>query len=322
MLPPKSYVAFIATRRAQCVAVVDLGNFKLLETIPLGFAPQRISVRPHNHELLITSEAGDIGVIRYPDQKVITTLETGSRDTRLCFSRDGRRGYAVGADQHEIIVLAGDPPHVTQRYRFKETISRLALTPDGKTLLAEAVRLDHLLFINTNDGRILGSLPLGENAGQMVILPDGAKVFVADPGENAVYAEDIPARQTLSRIEMGYTPNLLALKPDGGEIFAISSKSSTITLLDTSSDSVEQALPVGANPVAAIFSADSSTAYIANAGDGTVTTLDVQNRGTVASTRIGVEPVALALTPDQRFLAVVDAGAGSVAIVRARAPML
>jgi YVTN family beta-propeller protein len=320
MLPPKAYLALVATRQGHCLAVVDLGNFKLIETIPLSFAPRHFTVRPRSRELLVTSEIGDIGVVRYPDLKLVTTLHLGSSRTSVCFSRDGRRGYAAGVGQHEILVLTGDPLQVSERYRVPAAVSRLAVTPDGGTVLAEASR--QLLFIDSKDGRVLQSLALGQDPGEMVILPDGAKVFVTDPGEQAVYAEDIPARQMLSRIEIGSTPNLLALKPDGGEIFAISSSTSTITLLDTSSDSVEQTLPVGANPVAAVFTTDSSTAYVANAGDGAVTTLDVQNRGTVASTKIGVEPVALALTPDQRFLGVADAGAGSIAILRARVPML
>jgi DNA-binding beta-propeller fold protein YncE len=322
MLPPKTFLGFVAIKEGHCLAVVDLGNFKFIRSIPLGFAPYRIVVRPHSYDLLIISETGDIGVVRYPDLNVVTSLRTGSSHVSVCFSGDGRRGYAVGAGQHDILVLAGDPPQILRRYFVKPAISRLAVTPDGNTLLAEAIGHDQLLFINTQDGRILGAVPLGQDPGQMVILPNSAKVFIADPGENAVYADDIQTRQMLSQIEIGSAPSLLALKPDGGEIFAISSASSNITLLDASSDSVEQALPAGSDPVAAVFSNDSSAAYVANEGDGTVVTLAVQNRETIASTRIGVKPVALALTPDQRFLAVADAGAGSIAIMRARVPML
>jgi YVTN family beta-propeller protein len=322
MLPPKPYLAFVATRQGDCLAVADLGNFKFVRTIPLGFVPQRVIVRPHSHEIYVTSESGEIGAVSYPDLRLSATVHVGSGHASLCFSADGGRAYEAGPGQHDILVMSGDPLQITQRYDVKPPISRLAVTPDGNTLLAESATQDRLLFLATHDGHILGSVSLGLNPGQMVILPDGAKAFIADTGQEAVSAVDISNRDMLSQIEVGSAPSLLALKPDGGEILAVSSKSSTVTLLDTSSDSVEQALPTGSNPVAAVFTADSSAVYVANAGDGTVTTLDLQNRETVASTRIGVEPVALALTPDQRFLAVADAETGSLAIMRARVPML
>jgi YVTN family beta-propeller protein len=322
MLPPKPYLAFAAVRDAHCLAIVDLGNFEMSRTVPMGFAPERLTICPKSHELYVISQTGDVGLICYPDFKLTQVLHIGPGCVSLCFSADGSRGYVAGAGRHEIVVLTGHPPRVSERYRVKLVISRLAVTPDGKTLLVESAAQHQLEFIRAEDGHVLGSVPLSQNPGQMLISPDGSKAFITDAGQEAVSAADILTRQMLSQIEVGSMPSLLALKPDGGEIFAISSKSSTITLLDTSSDSVEQALPTGSSPVAVVFTRNSRIAYIADAGDGTIMTLDVQNRETLASTRIGVQPVALALTPDQRFLAVADAGAGGLAIMRARVPTL
>lgn len=321
MTPANRYVAFVASEGSHCVAVVDLGNFRLLRILPLDFAPRRIFVRPRSHELYVASDSGKICVVRFPAMRVVTTLHTGICAPSLCFSPDGRRAYGLAAP-NRIFVLTGDPPSVSQTFLLKHRLSRLALTPDGKTLVGEGAREDQLVCLNSHDGAILGFIPIGRDPGPLVILRNSQKAFIADAGDQTISAVDLADRQTLSRIEIGSSPSLICLKPDGGELFAISSVSSILTILNVSSDSVEQSLPAGRDPAAVAVSSDSRFLYIANAEDGTVTTLEIADRKVVAAIRIGVKPVALALTPDQRFLAVADAGAASLAVMRARVPML
>jgi YVTN family beta-propeller protein len=322
MPPPRPYLAFVAASKGRSVAVVDLGELRLLRFIPLDFSPDRLTLRPHSDELYVTSAAGDIAVVRYPGLRVLATLHTGAGPSSLCFSPDGRRAYAVGPGRRQILVLVGDPPRVFHRYLLKGFASRLAIAADGKTLLVEDARRRKLLFENTENGDPLGSVPLGSDQGEMVIPPGSGKVFIADAKMQAIAAADIRTRQVLSEIEIGSEPDFLVAKPDGGEVIAVSAKSSTLTILDASSDSVEQSLPSGSEPAAAVFSLDSRRLYVANWGDGTVMMIDVDNRAVLASIHVGIQPVALALTPDQRFLAVADAGAASLAIMRARIPML
>ncbi len=320
MAPPRPYLALAAVGKDHSVAVASLASFRVLRIIPLAYAPRRVVLRPGSREVYVTSADGILSIIRYPDLAVAATLRVPQGATGLTFSPAGDRAYGIGGGG--IFVLDCNLRKITRCFPLHDHPSGIALTSDGKVLLAEDRAAGQLVFVNAADGQVLGKASAGKQPGSMVILPRGKKVFVADPEEETVAVLDIASRQLLSEIQVGGAPGLLALKPDGGELFVFSPQSSLATILNTSYNYVEQTVSTGTNPVAAVFTHDSSLLYIANEGDGTVTTLNVPTRQVVASIRVGIKPVALALTPDERFLAVADAGASSLAIMRARAPAL
>lgn len=314
--PPKPYLAFVASRGSRCVTVINLATFKRERIIPLSFAPERLFVRPRSREIYAIPGSGPAAVINFPQlqTKPLAVQPPGLKD--IAFSPDGELAYLAASAG--ILVFDCQRSRALKMLRADAPIARVALTPDGKTLIGESAAKAQIIFWNAATGEKLGAAKVGKNPGSMVVLPHSQKAFVADEGQDTITAVDIPSRQVLSNIEIGAPPSLLALKPDGGEIFALSPQNSTMTILDAAHDSVEQSFPTGNDPAAAVFKADSSVLYIANAGDGTVTTLEVNSRTVTASTHVGVRPVALALTPDERFLVAADSAGASLAVMRTK----
>ncbi|MGH9328105.1 MAG: YncE family protein [Terriglobia bacterium] len=310
---PKPYLAFVASHGGRSVVVVDLANFRRLRTIPLPFRPLQIDVPPHARELAVTSDDGKLAVINFPGLRVIKVIEAGSGLIDLAFRG---RAEAIASSDHQLMVFALPKWRLVRQFALSSPLAHVALTPDGKVLIGEDKVNSKLDFINPADGRLVGTTPLGDKPGSMVVLR--RKIFLANQGQDSVTAVDLASRGILSRIEIAAPPTLLALKPDGGEVFAFSAESPLATILDTFHDSVEQTLPAGKQPAAAIFTANSDSLYIANAGEGTVTLINVANRKVLASVCVGIRPDALALTPDERLLAVTDKAAGSLAVMRAQ----
>jgi YVTN family beta-propeller protein len=260
---------------------------------------------------------------------MVTTLDVGRSARDLQFSPDGRAAYVLNPADHEVVFLdcggaAGDPPaaavpKIVFRLRLAGTLRDLALSPDGKTLVAASENPNQITFISTETRRALGTTEVGQSPGPMVILPDNSKVFVADSGEEKISAAALTPQKLFSHIEIGTRPTALLLKPDGGEIFVLAAPSSTLVILDAFHDNVERTFPLGGDPVAGVFRRDMTVLYIANAGDGSVLALDAQTREVLASTHVGMAPCALALTPDagQRLLVVADRAASSLAILQA-----
>src|SRR5208337_472008 len=104
-------------------------------------------------------------------------------------------------------------PKAAFRLRLGGTLSDLALSPDGKTLVAASSLPNLITFISTETHQSLGTVEVGQSPGPMVILPDNSKVFVADAGEEKISAADVPSRKLLSHIEIGVRPTVLLLKP-------------------------------------------------------------------------------------------------------------
>jgi DNA-binding beta-propeller fold protein YncE len=318
MAPPKPYLAFVALAGSQSVAAVDLATFDSVKAIPLGFAPDRLIVRPNSSDVYATSANGDVAVIHYPQLSVAEILHGGGVQPDLTFTGQGRTGYGIDREGRAIFVLDGATDRILARYPLSQPVSQLALTPDGKTLLGAEAADGRILFFSAGDGRLLGNLAIGKNLGDLVMLPDSLKAFVADPKSEMVAALQIPSRELLSNIQIGAPATLLALKPDGGEIFAFSANPPTMTLLDATSDAVEESLAAAANITATAFTKNSSMLYLASAADGDVIALNVPQRRVMSTTHVGIEPVALAITPDERFVAIADAAAGRLAVMLAR----
>ncbi len=337
---PRPYFAFVVNNHSATVAAVDMAKLQVVKLIPVVPAPERALARPQSHELWVVSALGRISVVVYPELEVVKTLTVGTSARDLVFSPDGNRAFALDPQKGEIVFLDGATgkelarvaPALTRSEAHSSAangrapatvdLSALALSPDGKTLIASAPTNNRLYFVSTESRRVLGAVEVGKEPGSMVVLPESSKVFVADAGEEKISAVEVTTRQLLSHIELGLRPGALALKPDGGEIFVLGAQGTSMVIVDAAHDNVEQSFPTGHDPAAGVFRRDSSVLYVANAGDGAVMALAVQTRELLASVHVGIEPRALALTPDERFLAAADAAADALAILQTNPPRL
>jgi YVTN family beta-propeller protein len=309
------------------LAALNLADFRVTASLPVSPQPERVLVRPRARQLYVVSATGKISIAAFPHLHVVTTLDVGRSAKDLKFSPDGHAAYVLNPTDHQVVFLdcegAGGNrpeeaiPRLTFRLRLQGTLADLALSPDGKTLVASSQNPNLITFISTETRQPLGTVEVGQSPGPTVFLPDNSKIFVADTGEEKISVADVASRKLLSHIEIGTRPTALLVKPDGGEIFVLAAPTSTLVIMDAFHDNVEQTFPLGRDAVAGVFRQDMSVLYIANAGDGSVLALDVQNRQVLASTSVGMEPRALALTPDERLLVVADRAASSLAILHA-----
>jgi DNA-binding beta-propeller fold protein YncE len=321
------YVAYVVNHQSATLAAVNLADFRVTAALSVSPQPDRVLPRPGARQLYVVSGPGKLTVAAFPHLHVVSTLDVGKSARDLQFSPDGRAAYLLNPVDHEVLFLdcaggAGRPqeeavPKVAYRLRLAGSLRDIALSPDGKTLVADSENPNQIIFISTENRAALGTVEVGQSPGPLVVLPDTSKVFVADTGEEKISAALLATRQLLAHLEIGNLPTSLLVKPDGGEIFAFAAQSSTMVIIDAFHDNVEQTFPLGRDPVAGVFRQDMSVLYVATAGDGSVLALDVQTREVLASTHVGMEPRALALTPDQRLLVVADRAASSLAVLHA-----
>ena len=330
--PPAPYLAFVVCQDTNSVAVVNLADFRTIASLSVSARPESAVIRPHSQEIFVAGPGG-IDRIHIPDFKVLRNERTDTSARSMVFSPDGRTAYFLLDPAPRPAPKAGvmaEPPtpgvshiaildcesgkelgQIVARARF----SYLAITADGKTLLASDPLSKRVHFFDARTRKPLGVVETGKGAGPITVQPSGAKAFVSDTEEEKISVIDAEARQVLSHIELGMRPGALLLKPDGGELFVLAPQASMLVIIDAFHDNVSQTFPTGREPAAGVFSRDSSMLYLANAGDGSVTFLDVQNRTVLASVPIGREPRAIALTPDERFLVVADATTSSLAVL-------
>jgi DNA-binding beta-propeller fold protein YncE len=313
------------------VTVVSLAEVRVVASLPVALHPEAAVLRPRSLEIFVTGSGG-LDRIRIPDRSVQRISRADYHPRSLVFSPDGRVAY---------FLLASDLPDVSEgdlagpsragvshisawdcesgrelgQVGASAHFSRLAVTPDGKTLLASDPIAGKLHFFDASSRQPSGIVDVGKGASAIAVQPFGSKAFVSNTGEEKISVVDTSARRLLSHIELGMRPGPLFLKPDGGELFVLAPEASMLSIVDAFHDNVSQTLTMGRNPVAGAFRRDSSVFYLANSGDGSVMALDVRNRTLLATTHMGGEPRSLALTPDDRFLVVADPVNSSLAIL-------
>jgi DNA-binding beta-propeller fold protein YncE len=305
--PPKPYLAFVANRESNTVAVVNMATFRLVRSIAVPPEPVDLAARPGSHDLYVLSESGDVSVIADPSMQLTESMPIGTGAANLALAPDGSRAAASDA-AGEVAIIDCARGAVSARLKTGGDIGGLIFTPDSKILIAADRKRERLVFVDAPTAKVLGEVSVGKQPGPMAVLPDGNKLFVADTGEAKISAIDVASRQILSHLELASEPIGLALKPDGGELLVFSRDSGSLTIIDTFHDDVEEDRPmsIGKNPVAAVPTRDSTKLYVLNGSPdgGYVQAIDVQNRAPLCATDVGSDPTAIALTPDERYLAV------------------
>jgi YVTN family beta-propeller protein len=82
----------------------------------------------------------------------------------------------------------------------------LAVTPDGKTLLATSKWFGRLYTYSLPDLKYIGTVQTGSHPEWITLTPDGKTVYVADAGDDEVAAVDIKSLKVVARIKVGYVP--------------------------------------------------------------------------------------------------------------------
>jgi hypothetical protein len=196
--PLNPYIAYVVNHQSATLAAVNLADFHVTASLPVSPQPERVLVRPR---------AGNFTWYQPPARSALRLSPTSSLSPRwmwvrsardLAFSPDGRTAYVLDPADHEVVFLdcrgaAGTPPKELSPKQSSASAWQarwpdLALSPDGKTLVAASENPNQITFISAETRQPLGTVEVGQSPGPMVILPDNSKVFVADTGEEKISA--------------------------------------------------------------------------------------------------------------------------------------
>lgn len=163
---------------------------------------------------------------------------------------------------------------------------------------------------------VLSEIPVGVEPTELVVSPDGRRLFVAIQETNSVSVVDLTAgAATDLPISTDPAPTGLGLVPDGTRLYVGSPGSDTVTVIDTETGKrVGSPLTAVTNPEGLAVTPDGRRVYVANDTATTVTVIDVETRQT-SSISVDGDPDGLAIAPDgQRVYVTVTFGNSVLAI--------
>jgi YVTN family beta-propeller protein len=178
----------------------------------------------------------------------------------------------------------------------------------------------------TLDGELLAEVPVSDHPHEIVLSPDGSRLFVTDNGvmriENAgeggnrVSVIDVPGRAKVGEIELGrwHRPHGIDLCADGTLLVTVENPDQLLVIDVTEGAIVKEYDTGGETPHIVRCSPDSKTAYVSNARSRTVAKVDVAS-GTRSLVETGDRPEGSTLSHDGRTLYVAHRDANKVAII-------
>jgi DNA-binding beta-propeller fold protein YncE len=178
-------------------------------------------------------------------------------------------------------------------------------------------------IIDVGTGRVLATLPTGNNPHEVVLSADGRTAVITDYGTGAaptLTVIDVPGKRVTRTISLGqYTrPHGIVYLP-GDSLVAVTSESTNhVVIVHVASGQVRKAIPTR-NPGSHMVgvSADGRRAWTGDMGSHTVSELDLVAGTYLRSIPVPNTPEAINVTPDGREIWVGSNQTGKVSVVDA-----
>lgn len=226
---------FLTSRNSGNITLVDQASWKKISDFPTEGTPAGmacvagrlyIADISKNRILILDTIAkqfvGQINLLPKSAPKSIVAMGSG------------KLLYVSESGSADIAVVEVDSSKVLLRTKVPPGPGRMAITPNGNTILVLNTITGQVTFVSTLNQRVLGSIVVGANPTAVVISPDGKTAYVSCRGElNHIAVIDIAKRGILANIKTGNGPTGLAISADGGTLYNAIAKDNMIAVFDT-----------------------------------------------------------------------------------------
>lgn len=196
------------------------------------------------------------------------------------------------------------------------------VTPrDNKRVFVSMPTADEVAMIDSEQFKLLDSVPAGSNPVRVALQPDERLLWV---GNNAPSAElsgvtviDTASLKTLKHLATGSGHHEIAFSKDSRFAFVTNRDDGTVSIIDVATLTIARQLKTGSHPLSVVYSPLSGAAYVADGKDGTVTVVDAANQSVrrVIKIRQGLGPMGF--SADGRFGIVLNTLENQAAVIDA-----
>lgn len=204
--------------------VIDLRAGRVIRTIPVGWGAYSTRLSHDGRLLYVGHLFGKrIIVIDVTSLNVVRTLRFPDGVLPFQISRDGRTLYVQLSNLHGFVVADAESGRIQQTVHmtphlpvgtdidFPFTVDQgLALSPDGKRLVAAGSTTDNLIVYSLPDMAVLANIAVGGNPSWVVIEPEGAFAYVTNRKDNTLSVISMADLQEVRRLKVGNYPQCMA----------------------------------------------------------------------------------------------------------------
>lgn len=318
--PSKIEVPFtILRKRAVVIAMV----FKYEQSITgkINFNPifsSFIPSRPINSLVgyVSSSDTNNVAVFDKKLGQVVGMIPTGSKPKGMALDQRFLKAYVSlsGEDSIDVIdIVAGD---VVNRIRLNmgDRPQEIALTPDGRLLLAANTGSNTVSFIDTTSVFESSRINVGNGPNSILIDQNGRRAYVFNALSSTISVIDIPNRGIITTIATDPAPLRGQFNRRGDRLYVIHELSSYLTVIDPSSLVTLRRFPVRIGMTSIKVDPRTDLVYLGRRQDFSVDIYDSFSFVPVDSIRTGGGITYLTIDPDENTLYMVSPQTRSVLV--------
>jgi YVTN family beta-propeller protein len=190
--------------------------------------------------------------------------------------------------------------------------------------------------LDTHDGSVIATVPVGKRPRGLKLSRDGSVLYVAVSGlpkcppsvpdaECAKLKRDLQADgiamidtatlQVRGLLKSGSDPEQFDVSRDGQRLFISNEDSAQVTVLNTGNGAIVATVPAGHEPEGVRVSPNGKWVLVTSETDSTVSIIDASSLKVLKTAHVGLRPRDVAFTPDSRMAYVSGEGDASLSRV-------
>jgi YVTN family beta-propeller protein len=203
---------------------------------------------------------------------------------------DGTAVYASSDGDSKASVIDTVKDAVTDAIEVGAAPHGLAVTPDGRTVLAAVFGASSFVFIDTSIRKVTGRVSVA-NPHNIAGSPDGRSAYVA-----AVQVLDVASDTVSRQVPVGASPHYPLFTADGRDARVVSQGPGTLSSIDPTRDAVKASVKVGALPH--WIAVTGRVAYVTDEDSGDVSVVNLDSMTVAATIPVGDAPRKNVIQPD------------------------
>ena len=241
-------LAFVTNQGDDSVSVINLSDFKLIDTISVGKSPAGIVVDNINKLIFVSNAEGkSVSVIDYITLKVINTIKFEGSSVGLDVSHNGSLLFITDWFNDKLLVYSIPSFDLLEKIAVGKAPAGVVAARSG---LVYVVNRDenNVSVVSTDDFSVKDIINVGDHPFGIALNPKEDKLIVANVQSHDVTVIDLLARSKSKTIKVGKRPYCISFSPTKPMAYVTNQYEDSVSIIDLSINNVVKTIPVGSFP--------------------------------------------------------------------------
>jgi YVTN family beta-propeller protein len=304
---------YVPNEESDDVAVIDPETFEVIGRFAVGDAPEHVNPDWGLENLYVSNmNGGTLTVVDPMTSQPIDTIDLPIFPYALYYTLDGSKAMVV--TNYIAVEDVGDngvhfyDPDTWEPLGFVQVpwpgADDADLTADGRYLAISAEYSGYLVFIDTVEMTLAGSVEIGSLPRDVRLSPDGSVFYVTNEGLGGIQVVDATAWELLEFIPTGEGSHGIEFSRDATQMYVANRAAGTISVMDVATNDVVATWPVGGSPDEMVLNPDGSRLWASNRYHGSVSVIDTATGELITTIATGANPHGLTYWPQPGTMAV------------------